>query len=127
MQFHRAHPKILWALVSILIYTLLGSTLWWFISPTTTTEKKDFAQLLAQIAGGAALLFGLYFTWRRVEISQRTLDTQRQMLETQQDQQITERFTRAIEQLGATDDKEGEPKLEMRLGGIYALERIAKD
>src|SRR5215204_4000569 len=98
MQFHRAHPKILWALVSILIYTLLGSTLWWFISPTTTTEKKDFAQLLAQIAGGAALLFGLYFTWRRVEISQRTL-------ETKQDQQVTERFTQAIDQLGATDDK----------------------
>ena len=39
----------------------------------------------------------------------------------------TERFTRAIDQLGATDDKEGEPKLEIRLGAIYALERIARD
>src|SRR5262245_35597990 len=35
--------------------------------------------------------------------------------------QITERFTKAIEQLG---DKE---RLMVRLGGIYALERIAKD
>jgi hypothetical protein len=34
--------------------------------------------------------------------------------------QITERFTRAIDQLGSE-------KLEIRLGGIYALERIAKD
>ncbi|KKH97988.1 hypothetical protein EO95_02125 [Methanosarcina sp. 1.H.T.1A.1] len=34
--------------------------------------------------------------------------------------QITERFTRAIEQLG------GE-KIEIRLGGIYALERISKE
>ena len=40
--------------------------------------------------------------------------------------QITERFTRAIDQLGATDEK-GKPKLEIRLGAIYALERIARD
>jgi Pentapeptide repeats (8 copies) len=34
--------------------------------------------------------------------------------------QITDRYTKAIEQLG-------QPELAMRLGGIYALERIAKD
>ncbi len=67
---------------------------------------------MAQIAAGGALLVGLYFTWRRLEISKKTL-------ETQQDQQVTERFTRAIDQLGAINDK-GEPKLEIRLGGIYA-------
>src|SRR5919199_4284921 len=109
------------ALVGIVLYTLLFCALWWFIRPDLgdATQKKDFAQLMAQIAGGLALLFGLYFTWRRVEISQRTL-------ETQQDQQVTERFTRAIDQLGATGE-DGKPKLEIRLGGIYALERIAKD
>jgi hypothetical protein len=37
-----------------------------------------------------------------------------------QEGQITERFTRAVEQLG-------NEKLEIRLGGIYALERIARD
>src|SRR5829696_3108358 len=118
-NFKRDHPMVLRVLVGIVFYTLLGVALWWFISPGTTTHRKDFALLMAQIAGGAALFFGLYFTWRRVEISQRTL-------ETQQDQQVTERFTRAIDQLGQTDDK-GKPKLEIRLGGIYALERIAKD
>ena len=40
--------------------------------------------------------------------------------------QITDRFTKAIEQLGATDVT-GRPKMEVRLGGIYALERIARD
>jgi len=74
---------------------------------------------MAQIAGGVPLFFGLYFTWLRVEISQR-------ILETQQDQQVTERFTRAIDQLGAMDDQ-GKKRLEIRLGGIYALERIARD
>jgi hypothetical protein len=118
-KFNRDHPMVLRLLVSVVFYTLLGVALWWFISPGTTTHRKDFALLIAQIAGGAALLFGLYFTWRKVEISQRTL-------ETQQDQQVIERFTRAIDQLGATDDQ-GKRKLEIRLGGIYALERIARD
>ena len=36
------------------------------------------------------------------------------------EQQITERFTRAIDQLGSEN-------MAVRLGGIYALERIAKD
>jgi membrane protein implicated in regulation of membrane protease activity len=37
-----------------------------------------------------------------------------------QEGQITDRYTKAIEQLGSD-------KLDVRLGGIYALERIAKD
>jgi uncharacterized protein YjbI with pentapeptide repeats len=40
--------------------------------------------------------------------------------------QITDRFTRAIDQLGKTNDK-GNKVLEIRLGGIYALERIARE
>ena len=118
-KFNRDHPMVLPVLVGVVFYTLLWVALWWFISPGTTTHRKDFALLMAQIAGGVALFFGLYFTWLRVEISQR-------ILETQQDQQVTERFTRAIDQLGAMDDQ-GKKRLEIRLGGIYALERIARD
>src|SRR5215217_5201757 len=73
---------------------------------------NEYRRTWAQIIGGFGLLLGLYFTWRRVEISQ--------------DQQVTERFTRAIDQLGATDSTGGK-QLETRLGGIYALERIARD
>ncbi|AKB47425.1 Pentapeptide repeat family protein [Methanosarcina sp. Kolksee] len=43
-----------------------------------------------------------------------------------QEGQITERFTKAVNQLGAIDQK-GNPALEIRLGGIYALERIANE
>jgi hypothetical protein len=57
---------------------------------------------------------GLYFTARTLRISQETLRVT-------QEGQITERFTKAIEQLG---DKE---HLMVRLGGIYALEQIARD
>ncbi len=74
--------------------------------------EDEARRTLAQIMGGAVVLMGLYFTWRNVSVVQ--------------EGQITERFTRAIDQLGAINEK-GEKKLEIRLGGIYALERIARD
>jgi uncharacterized protein YjbI with pentapeptide repeats len=76
-------------------------------------EPKDLAKLendarttLVQALGGLVLLVGLYFTLRNLQLAQ--------------DRQITERYTRAVEQLGSD-------KLEVRLGAIYALERIARD
>jgi Pentapeptide repeats (8 copies) len=75
-------------------------------------DENDARATLAQILGGFAVLVGLYFAWTNITATKEGL--------------ITDRFYKAIEQLGATDDK-GEPKLELRLGGIYALERIARD
>lgn len=82
-------------------------------------NQKDLSELedktrktIAQIIGGFAILGGLYFTWMSVVISQEV--------------QITDRFSRAIEFLGATDQSGG-IQIETRLGGIYALERIARD
>ena len=89
------------------------------MNPSTPGQKTDLIQTLGTIVGGSALLFGLYFTARTLQVNQRTLQVS-------QEGQITERFTRAIDQLGATDDK-GNPRVEVRLGGIYALERIARD
>jgi uncharacterized protein YjbI with pentapeptide repeats len=63
-------------------------------------------QALGFIMAGVAAVASIYFTWRNLQQGK--------------DEQITERFTRAIDQL----DSE---KLEIRLGGIYALERIAND
>jgi hypothetical protein len=60
---------------------------------------------------GALLTFWL--NSRVYRITARTLEVTEQG-------HITERYTKAIEQLG-------QQKLAMRLGGIYALERIAKD
>jgi len=67
---------------------------------------NDIRATLLQGLGGAALLVGAYLTWRQVQVSR--------------EGQITERFTRAVGQLG-------EPSIDVRLGGIYALERIAID
>jgi len=74
--------------------------------------------LLAQVIGATVLAVGGFFTWRNLRVTQERLDVDRQA-------QITNRFTQAIGQLGAIED--GKPNLEVRLGGIYALERIARD
>ena len=67
---------------------------------------------LALILAAGGLLLGLGIAWRRYEIS-RELRTH-------------ERFARAVEQL-ASERGDGSPRIEARLGGIYALERLAAD
>jgi hypothetical protein len=68
-------------------------------------EAEDKARsTLAQILGGAFIFVGLGFTWWRIEISRQG--------------QVTERFTQAVEQLGSRE-------LSVRVGAVYALERIA--
>jgi len=68
---------------------------------------------LAQIIGGLVLLIGLYFTHRNVKIAERNSEIAR-------DGQLTDRYTKAIEQF-ASDQRS------TRLGAIYALERIAAE
>jgi len=64
---------------------------------------------LAQILGGVLLLATLCPTWKSIVVNQQTA----------LHGQHTELFTRAIDQLGSE-------KTEVRLGGIYALGRIAQ-
>ena len=51
-------------------------------------------------------LLGAYLTWRQLGVTR--------------EGQITDRYTKAVDQLGHAE-------LDVRLGGIYALERIARD
>ena len=82
-------------------------------------RENEARKTLATILGGIVLLTGGFFTWRNITLAQRALAVA-------QEGQITDRFTKAIEQLGAIDSS-GKKKLEVRLGGIYALERIADE
>lgn len=85
-----------------------------FNSTREAAELENmFRTTLTQIAGGFVLFAGAYFAWKRVAATERNI-------EVLEEGQITERFTRAIEHIGSG-------KTEIRLGGIYALERIAKD
>ena len=100
--------------------------------------KNDIRTTLLQAIAGVALATGaiatlrqLRFTRLQLEHSQEQLgltgkqlaqaeESQRQELRLSRQGQITERFTRAIDQLGSQE-------LDVRLGGIYALDRIARD
>ena len=72
-------------------------------------------QTLAQIVGGVVLIAGLFFTWANLQIAQETAaksqETATMNLELSREGQITDRFTKAIAQLGDTE------RLAVRLGG----------
>jgi uncharacterized protein YjbI with pentapeptide repeats len=68
---------------------------------------------LVQVIGGAILSITAYVGYCNFEIGEKSLKVG-------EDKQVTERFSKAIEHLGSD-------KIDIRLGGIYALEQIAVD
>lgn len=118
---------VLGALVALAALATLAWWLFWvrpetvYEAATSATEAELKALELrdkvlttgAQLFLGVAVFVGAFFTWRRVRALEKQAESAHQG-------QLTERFTRAIEQLGNK-----EPAI--CLGGIYALERIAKD
>jgi Pentapeptide repeats (8 copies) len=86
--------------------------------------ENDVRSTLLQGLAGLFLAGGLYFTAQTLrlnrESAERTSKSAERTYRLEREGQITERFTRAIDQLG---NKE----LDVRLGGIYALEGIARD
>ena len=80
--------------------------------------ENEFRKTLTQIVLSIFGLFILYLTWKRARAGDRTVEVTEQG-------HITDRYTKAIEQLGKFDGDK--PNIEVRLGAIYALERIARD
>jgi Pentapeptide repeats (8 copies) len=79
--------------------------------------QNDARTTLLQGLGGLAVLVGVYFSYQQL---QHSIQAFREQHELDRQGQITERLTRAVDQLG-------HDSLDVRLGGIYALERIAND
>jgi uncharacterized protein YjbI with pentapeptide repeats len=114
------------AVIALLAIFIVWKLPQWQVAQVRSLEPKErfdrvneARKTLATILGGIVLLAGFFGTWRNLQLTQESLRVS-------QEGQITDRFTKAIEQLGAVD-KDGKPKLDVRLGGIYALERIAND
>jgi hypothetical protein len=110
-------PSLLFVGIAVLLVLWKVPALQVSRSKALTDENKfdrenEARKTLAQILAGVFVLAGLYSSVQTFNLSR--------------EGQITDRFTKAIEQLGALDGT-GQPKLEVRLGGIYALERIARD
>jgi hypothetical protein len=106
------NPVFVVALIISLVALLLWKLPQWQVAAVSEVKARidlesKSRQTLAQIIGGAAFLLGLYLS--------------AQTLWTTQEGQITDRFTKAIGQLGEDHN------LAIRMGGIYGLKRIAND
>ena len=104
---------------------LLVVFLWVWVHPTNPTEKKDFIQAVGVLLAALAALGGLYFTRTSTKDQlEQARKSQEQTQRLTEQGQITDRFTRAIDQLGKVDENNNK-LFEIRIGGIYALQRIA--
>jgi len=119
-----------------IVVSLVVTYLVWLISPPeqVINNETQALQTVATFFGGIAIVINAYFSAQRAQAMDKTAEgtlqnaqaalknAQTAQINAQiaEDKQITERFSKAIEQLGSD-------KIEVRLGAIYTLERIAKD
>jgi hypothetical protein len=84
------------------------------LSPADRVKAQtDFRNTAVTLLGGLAVLVGGAVGAANLVLSQRV----------QWRAQVTDRFSKAIEQLG----QQGPEKLDIRIGAVYALEQIARD
>ncbi|GAA3778948.1 pentapeptide repeat-containing protein [Micromonospora maritima] len=76
------------------------------------TAVGEVRKTMLQALAGVVLFFGAYATWRQLRVSQDSLRAT-------QESNLTDRFSRAVDQLGSD-------KLDVRIGGLHALWRIAE-
>jgi hypothetical protein len=88
------------------------------VTPTELAQaRNDVRTTLLQGLGGLVLLIGAYLTWHQTQLSRAA---SRDVLRLAREGQLTDRFTHAVEQLGSDN-------VAVRVGGIYALGRIAEE
>ena len=99
--------------------------------PLLQTARDEARGRLLTLGAGLFAAGALIYTARNFTLSRRQLELsqqamrltetgQQRTLELTEQGQVTDRYTKAIEQLGSD-------KLDVRIGGIYALERVARD
>ena len=77
-------------------------------------------QAIGTVLIGIAAIAALWFTGQSVRATNGQLEETRQQLQIVEQGQITDRYNAAITNLGS-------PSVDVRLGGIYALQRIMQD
>jgi hypothetical protein len=98
------------------------------VVPPQQAGSPEWAGIFAQARqsvilalGGTVAIFGFLLSYFRHRREERSTQVQMDQAKLQGDQHWTRRYTDAISQLGDSGS------LSTRLGGIYALERLAKD
>lgn len=110
---------------AFLLLTLIKLPTWQVAGlPGTENERfeaeNEARKTLAQIIGGLCLILGLYFTSLQLRETQLTSSNNEAIA---RDGQITDRYIKAVQQLGTTDEQ----NLPVRIGAIFSLERIARE
>ncbi len=95
-------------------------------SPEDDEKLRNLAYTFAALAGALTVMATIPFQLIRVWLNERSASTEEQG-------HITDQITKAIEGLGAekivkdNTDERTVPNVEVRVGAVYALERIAQD
>lgn len=123
---------ILWALLMVAaflaIFSFILMGLWhiprWQVRHIENLGAHDLFALenearktIAQVLGGLLLLISFYFTWANLKTTQDSAEKTQRIA---QEGRITEQFSKAVIQLA-------DERLQVRLGGIYALEQVSND
>jgi hypothetical protein len=102
-----AGAAVLAAALAVLVIWLVPL---WLTAPTVSSNRlkamSDVRTTLVQFCGGVLLLIGLIFTARTLRLNR--------------EGHLTDRFRGAVEQLGHS-------AIDVRIGGIYALERLLRE
>ena len=104
---------------------LMNLFLAWLGSDFTVSEQKLFNEVRTIMLIIAAWYGVPFLIWRTLLADRQTQSTEMQT-QINRENHYTDLFTKAVEQLGATR-QDGEPAIEMRIGAIFALERLVKD
>ncbi|MFE5501350.1 pentapeptide repeat-containing protein [Amycolatopsis japonica] len=130
--------KAMWttALVIAVLTAAAVTVLWWPATAGLTgadlvKARLDALKIGLSIGVGSGGVVALYLAWRRQHSTEADLDNRDRTLAHQEraaddvradatERRITELYTKAVEQLGSD-------KAPVRLGGLYALERLAQD
>ena len=119
----RKRNVLRWPL-GVIIFLIVARIVWRLVnewlpvsapdSPDYFNQRKDVLQIAAYFIAATVAALGVFFTWRRVAAAEKTVRVS-------EEGQVTERFTRAVDQLS------DENNIVKRLGAIYALERISRN
>ena len=95
------------------------------LSNLEDNEIRNLAFAFLGTVTGLGGLFGVYLAILRAKENTNQNEIAKSQANTAEQGMITDRINKAVEGLGKRDGKD--PVIEVRLGALYALERIAKD
>ncbi|HLP91773.1 MAG TPA: pentapeptide repeat-containing protein [Nostocaceae cyanobacterium] len=125
--------------IVIILYLVVAGIIIWFLldffdieilginilkndsSEISLSNKIEISKTIATILGGLAVFLNIYYTGKQKESLEKSALAAIQNAKAAEEKQITERYSKAVEMLGNKEE------IYVRIGAIFALERIAKD